>query len=142
MTVSRPLGQDHRQKQTMSLRLPRPVHERMKALAARRGTRAADAYVQAVSAFIRNRLATHPHIFAVENDAVHITISIPETFAQDVRDAARTRRVTANELIYTAVSCELESPDPTSESDEPGTGIQTTRHRTPDLLANPANLAR
>ena len=37
------------------------------------------------------------------NDAVHITIDVPSEFAKTVRQAARDRRFSANELIYTAV---------------------------------------
>ena len=75
----------------------------MKDLASERGLRAADFYTQTVETFIRDELPTCRYIFAVENDAVHITINIPSEFARTVRQAARDRRVSANELIYTAV---------------------------------------
>lgn len=93
----------------MSLRLPRPVHERMKALAVSRGQRAADLYAETVERFIREHLVGYRHLFAVENDAVHITISVPAAFAQSVRTAANDRRISPNELIYTAISHELEA---------------------------------
>lgn len=65
--------------------------------------RAAEFYAQTVETFIRDELPSCRHIFAVENDAVHITINIPGEFARTVRQAARDRRVSTNELIYTAV---------------------------------------
>ena len=95
--------------QTMSLRLPRPIHERMKALASRRGSRAAETYIDTVEAFIRDHLSDDQHIFAVENDAVHITISTPGAFVRAGGEAAKGRRVSPNELIYTAVLRELDA---------------------------------
>ena len=94
---------------SMSLRLPRPMHEAMKALAARRGSKAADFYVETVEAFIREHMAGYRHLFAIENDAVHISVNVPVRFAHTVRDAALSRRVTPNELVFTAVSHALES---------------------------------
>lgn len=93
---------------SMSLRLPRPMHEAMKALAARRGLKAADFYVETVEAFIRDYMAGYRHLFAIENDAVHISVNVPVRFAHTVRDAALERRVTPNELVFTAVSHVLE----------------------------------
>ncbi|MGZ3371338.1 MAG: hypothetical protein ACXU8X_20660 [Caulobacteraceae bacterium] len=87
----------------MSLRLPRPVHERMKDLASERGLRVADFYTQTVEAFIREELASYKYLFAVQNDAVHITVDVLSEFARSVRQAARDRRFSPNELIYTAV---------------------------------------
>lgn len=93
---------------SMSLRLPRRMHEAMKALAARGGVRAAEFYVTTVEDFIRDHMAGYRHLFAIENDAVHVSINVPGAFAQAVRDAALARRVTPNELVFTAVSHELE----------------------------------
>lgn len=84
------------------------MHEAMKALAARRGAKAADFYVATVEAFIRDHMPRYRHLFAIENDAVHISVNVPVRFASSVRDAALHRRVTPNELIFTAVSHELE----------------------------------
>lgn len=78
------------------------MHEAMKGLAARQGLKAADFYVETVGVFIREHMAGYRHLFAIENDAVHIQ------FAYTVRDAAITRRVTPNELVFTAVSHALE----------------------------------
>lgn len=64
---------------------------------------AADFYTQTVETFIRDELPTYRDILAVGTDAVHITINIPSEFARTVRQAARDRCVSANELIYTAV---------------------------------------
>lgn len=89
--------------QCLSMRLRRPVHELMKNLASERGLRAAEFYVQTVGTFIRDDLQTCRHIFAVENDAAHVTIIVPIEFAKAVRQAAHDRCVSANELIYTAV---------------------------------------
>lgn len=94
---------------SMSLRLPRPMHEAMKALAASHGLKAADFYVETVEAFIRDHMATYRHLFAIENDAVHISVNVPIRFAHTVRDAALDRRVTPNELVFTAVSHVLDS---------------------------------
>lgn len=93
---------------SMSIRLPRPMHEAMKALAARQGLKAADFYVKTVEVFIREHMAGYRHLFAIENDAVHISVNVPIQFAYTVRDAAITRRVTPNELVFTAVSHALE----------------------------------
>lgn len=43
---------------SMSLRRPRPMHEAMKALAARRGSEAADLYVETVEAPCQSDLLT------------------------------------------------------------------------------------
>lgn len=70
-------------------------------------------------------------MFAIENDAVHISVNVPVRFAFKVREAALGRRVTPNELVFTAVSHVLESANaeavwrlsPTNlepESNEPG----------------------
>jgi len=70
-------------------------------------------------------------MFAIENDAVHISVYVPVQFAFKVREAALGRRVTPNELVFTAVSHVLESANaeavwrlsPTNlepESNEPG----------------------
>lgn len=48
-------------------------------------------------------------MFAIENDAVHISVNVPVRFAFKVREAALGRRVTPNELVFTAVSHVLES---------------------------------
>ena len=94
--------------QSMSLRMPRPVHERMKDLAGERGLRVAGFYTQTVEAFIRDELASYRDIYAVRNDAVHITIDGPSEFARTVRQAARDRCFSPNELIYTAVCHKLD----------------------------------
>lgn len=57
---------------------------------------------------IRDHMPRYRHLFAIENDAVHISVNVPVRFASSVRDAALLRRVTPNELIFTAVSHELE----------------------------------
>lgn len=93
---------------SMSVRLPRRMHEAMKALAARRGARAAEFYVATIEDFIRDHMAGFRHLFAIENDAVHVSINVPDAFARTVRDAALARRVTPNELVFTAVSHALE----------------------------------
>lgn len=93
---------------SMSIRLPRPMHEAMKALAAQRGSKAADFYVETVETFIRDHLSGYRHLFAIENDAVHVSVNVPVRFAHAVRDAAVHRRVTPNELVFTAVSHKLE----------------------------------
>ena len=100
---------------SMSLRLPRPMHEAMKALAARRGSKAADFYVETVETFIRDHMSAYRHLFAIENDAVHISVNVPVRFAHAVRDAAIHRRVTPNELVFTAVSHELEMAGASAE---------------------------
>ncbi|WEK39306.1 MAG: hypothetical protein P0Y50_12260 [Candidatus Brevundimonas colombiensis] len=94
---------------SMSIRLPRPMHEAMKALAAQRGVKAADFYVETVEIFIREHMARYRYLFAIENDAVHISVNVPVRFAFKVRDVALGRRVTPNELVFTAVSHVLES---------------------------------
>jgi hypothetical protein len=76
----------------------------MKALASRRGSRAAETYIDTVEAFIRD----DQHIFAVENDAVHITSAHPARlcarFASRECPAGQPQR-----LIYTAVLRELDA---------------------------------
>lgn len=94
---------------SMSIRLPRPMHEAMKTLAAQHGIKAADFYVTTIEAFIRDHMADYRHLFAIENDAVHISVNVPVRFASRVRDAAIERRVTPNELVFTAVSHVLEN---------------------------------
>lgn len=79
----------------MSLRLPRPAHDCMKDLASQCGLRAAEFYAQT------SRRSSG--MSCRSNDAVHITINISSEFARTVRQVARDRRVSANELIYTAV---------------------------------------
>lgn len=93
---------------SMSIRLPRPMHEAMKILAADRNMKAADFYVQSIADFISEHMSRYRHLFAIENDAVHVSIQVPVRFTNEVRDAAAQRRVTANELIFTAVSHVLE----------------------------------
>lgn len=78
----------------------------MKTLAARRGSKAADFYVETL---IRDHTAEYWHLFAIENDAVHISVNVPVRFAHTFRDAALGRLVTPNELVFTAVSHVLES---------------------------------
>ena len=75
----------------MSLRLPRPAHERMKDLASERGLRAADFCTQTVESS------------SGMSCREVVTINIPSEFAWAVRQAARDLRVIENELIYTAV---------------------------------------
>lgn len=94
---------------SMSIRLPRLMHEAMMAMAAQRGVKAADFYVETVEIFIREHMARYRPTFTIENDAVHISVNVPVQFAFKVRDAALGRRVTANELVFTAVSHALES---------------------------------
>jgi hypothetical protein len=60
------------------------MHEAMKALAARRGAKAADFYVATVEAFIRDHMPMYRHLFAIENDAVHISVNVPVRFAYAV----------------------------------------------------------
>ena len=64
--------------------------------------------VSAFEAFIRDHMPRYRHLFAIENDAVHISVNVPVRFAASVRDAALHCRVTPDELIFTAVSHELE----------------------------------
>lgn len=54
-------------------------------------------------------MAGYQHLFAIENDAVHISVNVPVRFVHTVRDAALGRWVTPNELVFAAVSHGRES---------------------------------
>ena len=71
----------------------------------------ADKYgpARGLETFIRDHMAGYRHLFAIENDAVHISVNVPVRFAHTFRDAVLGRRGTPNELVFTAVSHVLES---------------------------------
>lgn len=86
----------------------RKAHEAVKTLARDRDERASDLYVEIVQAFISTDLPRCRHLFAVENDAPAVTIAVPPAFPVLVREAASSRKVSPNELIYTALIQHLE----------------------------------
>lgn len=71
--------------------------------------KAAEFYVQSIGGFICEHMPRYRHLFAIENDAVHVSIQVPVSFTNVVRDAAAQRRVTPNELVFTAVSHVLDA---------------------------------
>lgn len=92
----------------LTVRLPRDYHDRLKATAKAQGYRTSDYYIAVLDEFIRNGLQRHTHLFAVTNDAVPVSISAPSDLIELVRDKARSRRVGANELIFTAIAHHLD----------------------------------
>ena len=87
----------------LSVRLPRPMHIRMREVALHQGIRVNDLYQDILRKFLEERLPGEPYLRAPPTSAQPVTLWLEPDFAARFRDALARRELAATNVVVSAL---------------------------------------